>query len=262
MRFLGLGVPEQRWAELLDEAVRVLRPGGVLEVSFWGAGHGLAWPPHVVSCAQLTVHQIVEMSCEPPPSASEMVRSRFANLLLEDYIPPNPVLALQMHLPATAGLVASTTRPVLSASWDAEGAGVSPDDMAPDAIADAPMVWISSALGYKGTPRDSKGGRVAAALAKFMPGRWHLDFEHSLQSHNAHLQNQQLASPPDTPGTPSTPGMPVTPGADGAFRQSSGKIVLAAWVVFKTARGRTGSAPQQGGVGGGGGIGLGMGLAS
>lgn len=33
MRFLGLGIPEQRWGDLLDEAVRVLKPGGVLEVS-------------------------------------------------------------------------------------------------------------------------------------------------------------------------------------------------------------------------------------
>lgn len=34
IRFVGLAVPETRWAELLDEAVRVLRPGGVLEVSY------------------------------------------------------------------------------------------------------------------------------------------------------------------------------------------------------------------------------------
>ena len=32
MRFIGLGVPENKWADLLEEAARVLKRGGQLEI--------------------------------------------------------------------------------------------------------------------------------------------------------------------------------------------------------------------------------------
>jgi ubiquinone/menaquinone biosynthesis C-methylase UbiE len=33
MRFLGLGIPDSRWGDVLDEIIRILKPGGILEVS-------------------------------------------------------------------------------------------------------------------------------------------------------------------------------------------------------------------------------------
>ncbi|BEI81159.1 hypothetical protein CcaverHIS002_0203190 [Cutaneotrichosporon cavernicola] len=158
IRFVGLGVPETHWPQLLDEAVRVLRPGGVLE--------------------------IIEMSCEPPPSAPPSVANSFASQLLSDFIPQNPVLALQMHLPATAAVSQGSTRPLFQTTWSGTeddyfsvGPWGGPRGAAPPAIADAASVWIRSSLSYRGTGlkalRDSGTGlRAVSELAAFDPHRW------------------------------------------------------------------------------------------
>ncbi|KAL1406898.1 hypothetical protein Q8F55_006310 [Vanrija albida] len=182
MRFLGLGVPETRWAELLDEAMRVLKPGGVLE--------------------------IVEMSFEPPPTAPPSVANSFSSLLLSDYVQPNPLFALQLHLPATHGVAAGATRPVFTDSFAPASTNIFAADTAPGALADAAITWIRSALEYKGTafvkaPRvpGCDGDRAGRTLSDINPVRWPY-------------------TPPDTP--PETP----TEGT---------RISLAAWVVRKEA---------------------------
>jgi SAM-dependent methyltransferase len=194
IRFVGLGVPETHWAELLDEAVRVLRPGGVIE--------------------------IVEMSCEPPPSAPASVANSFASQLLSDFIPQNPVLALQMHLPATAALAHGSTKPLFQRSWSV-GAQREEEDYfslapyggprgaAPPAIADAAPAWIRSSLSYRGTGlnalRDSgTGPRAAMELAARDPSRW-----------GSVPPPGEEDEPPRTPAT------------------GPGRISLAAWVSVK-----------------------------
>lgn len=201
MRFLGLGVPETRWAELLDEAMRVLKPGGVLEAS-------RLLPLSPASSATNPPTQIVEMSFEPPPTAPPSVSNTFSSLLLSDYVQPNPLFALQLHLPATHGVAAGATRPVMSDTFAPSGAGgnVFAPDNAPGALADAAMTWIRSALEYKGTafvktPRvaGSDGDRAGRVLAEINPARW--------------------------PYTP--PESPAETPAEGT------RISLAAWVVHK-----------------------------
>ncbi|GMK57011.1 hypothetical protein CspeluHIS016_0308510 [Cutaneotrichosporon spelunceum] len=158
IRFVGLGVPETHWPELLDEAVRVLRPGGALE--------------------------IVEVSCEPSPSAPASVVNSFASQLLSDFVPQNPVLALQMHLPATAALSQSSTKPLFQTTWSGTGTDYfsvapfgGPRGPAPPAIADVAPVWVRSSLSYRGTGlcalRDSGTGlRAVNELAACDPQRW------------------------------------------------------------------------------------------
>ncbi|CAK9779831.1 unnamed protein product [Cutaneotrichosporon oleaginosum] len=192
IRFVGLGVPETHWAELLDEAVRVLRPGGVLE--------------------------IVEMSCEPPPSAPAAVANSFASQLLSDFIPQNPVLALQMHLPATAALAQGSTRPFFQMTWTA---GQSDDDYfspspygprsPPPAIADAAPTWIRSCLSYRGTglkalQGSGTGARAVQKLTALDPTRW-----------GAVQPPSEEDTEPEAPRTPAT----------------GGRISLAAWVAVK-----------------------------
>lgn len=199
IRFAGLGVPEQQWGDVLDEAIRVLRPGGILE--------------------------LVEMSYEAPTSASQRVRTAYSKILLDDYIAPNPVLALQMHLPATAGIVPSSIRPVYSATWKYNASASrptcfwaptsTPDGAPPDAIADAAMTWVRSALDYKDVQRGDEGDRAVRALIAGSPGRWGATDD---------ILN--------SPISPISPNMPVTPGAEMPVTPM-GKVSLAAWVVQK-----------------------------
>ncbi|WOO84474.1 uncharacterized protein LOC62_06G007993 [Vanrija pseudolonga] len=171
MRFLGLGVPETRWAELLDEAMR-----------------------------------IVEMSFEAPPTAPPSVSNTFSSLLLSDYVQPNPLFALQLHLPATHGVAAGATRPVFSDTFAPPSGNMFAPDNAPGALADAAMTWIRSALEYKGTAfvkasrtAGSDGDRAGRVLAEINPARWPY-------------------TPPESPAETPTEGT---------------RISLAAWVVHK-----------------------------
>ena len=109
MRFCGLGIPESKWYDLLEECARVLKKGGTLE--------------------------IVEMAYTPPITTPPSVRNAFASLLLADMIQPGPLLPLQFNLPACEGLKA-TVRP----TWERAFTGTS-------AFSEAVMCWVRSALG-------------------------------------------------------------------------------------------------------------------
>lgn len=134
------------------------------------------------------------MSCEPPPSAPASVSNSFASQLLSDFIPQNPVLALQMHLPATAALIQGSTRPLFQTSWlvapereeledeyfDAgslHASSIGQPEPVPPAIADAAPTWIRSALGYRGTGLEALKGsgtahRAIRELGARDPARW------------------------------------------------------------------------------------------
>ena len=116
IRFIGLGVPETRWVDVLEEAARVLKRGGTLE--------------------------IVEMSYTLPNSFPASLRNSFASLLLADLVQPYPVLPLRFILPTTPLLnVAGAVRPVFEKSWSNP----------PAPLNDCVFTWVSSALEYKGT---------------------------------------------------------------------------------------------------------------
>lgn len=133
MRFCGLGIPESKWYDLLEECARVLKKGGTLE--------------------------IVEMAYTPPITTPPSVRNAFASLLLADMIQPSPLLPLQFNLPACEGLKA-TVRP----TWETAFTGTT-------VFSEAVMCWVRSALGYKGTglKRGSEGLRVLAELGAVDP---------------------------------------------------------------------------------------------
>jgi hypothetical protein len=115
-------------------------------------------------------------------------------------------------------------RPVFSTIWEI---GTSPSADAPcslvpgdgapaDALADAAMTWIRSALDYKDVQRSDEGDRAMRALMAANPLRWG-----ATESDKA-----------DTPKTPTTPGMPITPIFEG---RCSTKVSLAAYVCIKLA---------------------------
>ena len=116
MRFIGLGVPESRWGDLLEEAIRVLKPGGTLE--------------------------IVEMSYTLPPSAPMSLRNSFNSVLLADLVRPLPILPLRFHLSSSSSLVSSTgIKPIFEQDITDPTCSLS----------EAVDIWVKSALDYKGT---------------------------------------------------------------------------------------------------------------
>lgn len=116
IRCIGLGVPEGKWPSVIDEATRVLKRGGKLE--------------------------IVEMAYVPPTTAPQSLRHSFASLLLAELIQPLPNLPLSFSLTASTALDPTTTRgPVLSRR----------DDEAMTALFEAMMAWLRSSLDYKGS---------------------------------------------------------------------------------------------------------------
>ena len=114
IRFVGLGLPESKWGDLLEEATRVLRSGGTLE--------------------------IVEMAYTLPSLP-------FASLLLSDLVNPNPAMPIKFYLP----IVGMLPVPIFEQTWD----------VAPGALGEAVMVWVRSALDYKGTGIGQRGSPVA-----------------------------------------------------------------------------------------------------
>lgn len=138
IRFCGLSIPESKWCELLEECARVLRKGGTLE--------------------------IVEMAYAPPENAPPSVRNAFASLLLADMVQANPLLPLQFNLPACQGLKA-TVRP----TWEKTFRGG--PGMGHGTMGEAVMVWVRSALGYKGTglKKGCEGKAVLAELSAVDP---------------------------------------------------------------------------------------------
>ena len=92
MRLIGLGVPEHAWPHLLEEACRVLKSGGKLE--------------------------IVDMSYQLPLSARSL-RQSFSSLLLSDYIPDHPSRAIKLALPMIDTLLSTSIHPRLQRHTDA-----------------------------------------------------------------------------------------------------------------------------------------------
>lgn len=122
LRFLSLGLSESAWPALLDEALRVLAPGGHLE--------------------------IVDLSICLPSTAPASLQRSFASMLLADMINPDPSLPIQFALPMLDGLQSGMGRPVLECATSDEGV-----------FADAGWAWVRSALEYKGTGIERGGGK-------------------------------------------------------------------------------------------------------
>ena len=132
-------MPETKWAELLDESVRVLAPGGTLE--------------------------IVEMGITLSSSLPNVAKEAFAKCLLAEMIHPNPSLPIKFALPTVEGLVHSTiAKPVYERTWKlppdltrdtkADEAGQVSDAL-PASLAEAGATWMASVLSYS---RQSRGG--------------------------------------------------------------------------------------------------------
>lgn len=112
IRFCGLGIPESRWYDVLEESARVLKKGGTLE--------------------------IVEMAYTLPDGVSTSVRNSFSSLLLADLLSPNPYLPIRFNIP-TCSALRPTVKPVWEKTWR------------DTALSEALVAWAGSALGYKGT---------------------------------------------------------------------------------------------------------------
>ncbi|KAK8869768.1 hypothetical protein IAR55_000336 [Kwoniella newhampshirensis] len=102
IRFIGLGVPEARWSDLLDEATRVLKRGGKLV--------------------------FVETNYVLPRSTAASQRDSFSSLLSPHFIQPLPNLPIQINLPLIDSLVSSRdlSGPRFERTWTDEnvlGAG-------------------------------------------------------------------------------------------------------------------------------------------
>ncbi|WVQ78309.1 hypothetical protein IAT38_000394 [Cryptococcus sp. DSM 104549] len=133
IRFVGLGVPESKWGDLLEEATRVLKRGGKLE--------------------------IVETSYTLPSSAPQSLHNSFASLLLADMVQPVALLPLRFNLPSTTALMsAGLTTPVFARTWCG--------NEIPGALVDAVLVWVRSTLEYKGTGLVKGSGSGGAAGRK------------------------------------------------------------------------------------------------
>ncbi|KAL7424070.1 hypothetical protein Q5752_001655 [Cryptotrichosporon argae] len=135
MRFVGLGIPEAKWADVFDEVARVLKPGGKFE--------------------------LVETDYTAPASASPSVRNAFASLLLAELVAPSPLLPVQMVLPALDAFT-GVSRPVLAHTYKA----AHPHPHPPGALTDARTVWVASALEYKGTGLVTRHADEAVRRAK------------------------------------------------------------------------------------------------
>ncbi|WVQ98770.1 hypothetical protein IAU59_005901 [Kwoniella sp. CBS 9459] len=126
LRFVNLGVPETKWFDLLEEATRVLKRGGKLE--------------------------IVETSYRLPGTAPVSLKNSFASVILADMVHPLPLLPLQFTLPSIDSLKGNSGRPSFEKTFTREP---------PGALHDAVTVWVKSALEYKGTSlvKTAKGGK-------------------------------------------------------------------------------------------------------
>lgn len=123
LRFIGLGIPEHHWPSLLEESLRVLEPGGKIE--------------------------IVETSYDLPLSPASLQNS-FASLLLSDLVAESPAHAINFALPMLEGIIPSSIHPTYSETF------TSP----PGALRDAAVAWISTSLDYKVSCR-LEGGTLA-----------------------------------------------------------------------------------------------------
>ncbi|WVF72193.1 hypothetical protein IAT40_007005 [Kwoniella sp. CBS 6097] len=126
LRFVNLGVPETKWFDLLEEATRVLKRGGKLE--------------------------IVETSYKLPVTAPVSLKNSFASMILADMVHSLPLLPLQFTLPSIDSLKGNSGRPTFEKAFRGE---------APGALQDAVTVWVKSALECKGTSivKNVSGGK-------------------------------------------------------------------------------------------------------
>ncbi|WVQ70042.1 uncharacterized protein L199_008266 [Kwoniella botswanensis] len=152
LRFVNLGISETKWYDLLEEATRVLKRGGKIE--------------------------IVETSYTLPSECPASLKNSFASMLLADMIQPLPSLAMQFNLPSIENIQSNAVKPVFHQKWTKK---------VPGALEDAVLVWVKSAVEYKGTGliKNQNGlagvvGRVKAELRDNGGGRW--DFGDTRQS--------------------------------------------------------------------------------
>lgn len=129
IRFVGLAVQELQWLHVIEEAVRVLRPGGALE--------------------------IVDTIYMLPPSAHSAQRNAFTSLLVADRIAPDPSMPIQFTLPTISNLQLSSLKPVFEQTWDTP----------PRPLSDSLMAWVMSALDYKATSIARRKGQAVNLLA-------------------------------------------------------------------------------------------------
>jgi hypothetical protein len=134
IRFCGLGIPETQWGDVIEEAARVLRPGGTLE--------------------------IVEMAYTLDESTPLSVKNAFGSLLMADMISPSPLFPLRFQLPSS-DLLVPLYKPVLAKSF------VDPT------LSEAMVFWVKSALDGEGTglKKTRMGRRALQAMHKEDP-KW------------------------------------------------------------------------------------------
>ncbi|WRT67184.1 uncharacterized protein IL334_004150 [Kwoniella shivajii] len=131
IRFVNLGIPETKWYDIFEEATRVLKRGGKIE--------------------------IVEMSYTLPSMSPASLRNSFASTLLANMIQPLPSLAIQFNLPSVESLKPEGFKPIFEQKWVKD---------VPGALEDAVLTWVKSAMEYRGTGLARKNKETEGIIAR------------------------------------------------------------------------------------------------
>ncbi|WWC90002.1 uncharacterized protein L201_004932 [Kwoniella dendrophila CBS 6074] len=150
IRFTNLGIPESKWFNILEEATRVLKRGGKIE--------------------------IVETSYTLPSNCPANLKNSFASILLSNMIQPFPFLTIQFNLSSIESLNIKNIKPSFHQKWNGK------DEIIPGGLEDAILNWVKSAVEYKGTgliknqnPHQGIAGKVREELKNSGGKKW--DFE-------------------------------------------------------------------------------------
>nr|ODN88522.1 hypothetical protein L204_06377 [Cryptococcus depauperatus CBS 7855] len=153
IRFVGLGVPESKWINVLEEAARVLKPGGKME--------------------------IIETSYDllPTLACANSLHEIFSSILVDHMIQPLPFLPIQFCLPSLSILEPdSVSNPSLIKTWR--------DDEIPGALHDAAETWARSAVEHQDivpltSHKEKKplwiSTKMTDELTKAAKGRWNFE---------------------------------------------------------------------------------------
>ncbi|ODO03327.1 hypothetical protein L198_02172 [Cryptococcus wingfieldii CBS 7118] len=168
IRFVALGIPESRWGDVLEEAARVLKPNGKLE--------------------------IVEMTYNLPSSAPPTIKNPFDGIMASQAISQVPIFPIQFSLPAIDILSAKgLADPAFSKTWKGSES--------PETLTDAVLTWAEGALGSETANRTKK---ARAALKKsilldhlmkelgwYSKGRWRFDVKNGQEKCGMHEAGEE-----------------------------------------------------------------------
>ncbi|TYJ57213.1 hypothetical protein B9479_002128 [Cryptococcus floricola] len=168
IRFVALGIPESRWGDVLEEAARVLKPNGKLE--------------------------IVEMTYNLPSSAPPTIKNPFDGIMASQAISQIPIFPIQFSLPAIDILSAKgLADPAFSKTWKGSES--------PETLTDAVLTWAESALGSETANRTKKAraalknsillDHLMKELGWYSKGRWRFDAKNGQEKGGMHEAGEE-----------------------------------------------------------------------